>query len=232
MVPPNPVISAEFSCNTTCSNFDVGLNFTIKNNDYFNASSGLAFMVNLPTGLTVGTSTASTTCGGTITAVAGASALTFTGGSVAAGTECIVYIPISGITGGPYSISSANVTPGAGLDNGITVAQSVTVTASCAGQGPGKPLNLIVKQDGNMSWSAPLNTGSGPVVDYLIEYSTDGGTSWQTFNDGISNAAATYFNIVNPTMTYQFRITALNSFGPGCSALLSSSYNNLNNWSN
>ena len=34
VVPPNPVISAEFSCNTTCSNFDVGLNFTIKNNDY------------------------------------------------------------------------------------------------------------------------------------------------------------------------------------------------------
>jgi hypothetical protein len=227
VVMPNPVLRAEFDCNTTCTNFETYLNLTLVNNNYFSATSGIGFNVTLPTGLTVGALTNASTCGGTLTANAGATTFSLTGGNLSAGNNCVISIPISGVVG-TYSFTAAAVSVGTGLDNGITTPQSLSVTSTCAGQGPGKPGNVFVKTDGNISWVAPASIGSGPIVDYLIEYSTNGGTSWQTFNDGVSSDAKVYFGIVDPTMSYQFRISALNSFGAGCSAV-TPVYSNLSN---
>jgi len=66
-----------------------------------------------------------------------------------------------------------------------------------------------------LSWQAPANPGGTPVTDYIVEYSSDGGTSWTTFADAVSAATtATVTGLVNGT-SYVFRVTAQNAVGVG-----------------
>ena len=65
-----------------------------------------------------------------------------------------------------------------------------------------------------LSWSAPSFDGGAAVTDYVVQFSTDG-TSWSTFDDGVSAArAATVTGLVNG-VTHRFRVAAVNSVGTG-----------------
>lgn len=59
-----------------------------------------------------------------------------------------------------------------------------------------------------LAWSAPATLGDGgAIVDYEVEYSTDG-TSWTVFADGVSTmTSATVTGLTNGT-EYQFRLRA------------------------
>ena len=66
-----------------------------------------------------------------------------------------------------------------------------------------------------LTWSAPTQGGTGGVDDYLIEYSSNDGSSWTTFSDGVSTAtSATVTGLLNGT-TYSFRVSASNEAGTG-----------------
>lgn len=66
-----------------------------------------------------------------------------------------------------------------------------------------------------LSWTAPTQNGGAAVTDYLVEYSGNNGSTWSTFNDGVSTATtATVTGLSNGT-TYSFRVSALNSSGTG-----------------
>jgi hypothetical protein len=64
-------------------------------------------------------------------------------------------------------------------------------------------------------WSAPASNGGTPIIDYIIQYSSDSGLSWTTFNDGISiSTSATITGLTNGT-DYVFRVAAINNLGMG-----------------
>jgi len=67
-----------------------------------------------------------------------------------------------------------------------------------------------------VTWTAPAGTISqAPVTDYLVQYSSNSGSSWTTFSDGTSTAAsATVTGLTNGT-AYVFRAAAISDLGQG-----------------
>ncbi len=104
-------------------------------------------------------------------------------------------------------------------------AASVASSAVTPNQTPNSVSGLSVVGAGSstvtLSWSAVVSTPA--VTDYLIEYSTDGGATWVTFND--ANSAATTATVTGLTVgqNYSFRVTAINSIGQGSSSSATSS---------
>ena len=66
-----------------------------------------------------------------------------------------------------------------------------------------------------LSWSAPTVLSQTPITDYVVQYSSNSGTSWSTFNDGISTAtSATVTGLSNGT-PYLVRVAGINAVGSG-----------------
>ena len=83
---------------------------------------------------------------------------------------------------------------------------------------PPAPTSLAVSS-GNaqvtLSWSAPTVTAQAPITDYVVQFSSDSGSTWSTFADGTSTAtSATVTGLTNGT-AYVFRVAAVNSAGTG-----------------
>ena len=71
-----------------------------------------------------------------------------------------------------------------------------------------------------VSWVAPNNRGSA-ITDYIIEFSSNGGSTWTTFTDSVSTAtSATVTSLANGT-GYIFRISAVNGIGTGSASIAS-----------
>jgi len=68
-----------------------------------------------------------------------------------------------------------------------------------------------------VTWTAPLDTGGSPIIDYVVEYSTDAGTTWTTFEDAVSAQAS--FTFSSETLItggpYELRVSAVNVVGAG-----------------
>ena len=64
-----------------------------------------------------------------------------------------------------------------------------------------------------VSWTAP--TSVAPITDYVVQYSSNSGSSWTTFSDGTSTAtSATVTGLTNGT-SYIFRTAAVSGIGQG-----------------
>lgn len=96
-IEPPPTFSKIFVPNAISVGGTSTLTFSIDNSASAVAANSLAFTDNLPAGLAVAaTPSAATTCGGTVSAVAGAGSVTFSGGGAAAGASCTVSVDITG----------------------------------------------------------------------------------------------------------------------------------------
>jgi hypothetical protein len=83
---------------------------------------------------------------------------------------------------------------------------------------PGAPINLAATPgDGavNITWDPPSSSGSSSITDYLIRYSTNGGTTWTTFNDGVNAATGATVTALTNGTTYAFSVAAQNVAGTG-----------------
>ncbi|HZY77256.1 MAG TPA: fibronectin type III domain-containing protein [Jatrophihabitantaceae bacterium] len=98
---------------------------------------------------------------------------------------------------GPYSDPSAPITPAA-------VPGAPTAVTGTAG-------NAQVA----LTWTAPASDGGSPVTGYLVEDSTDGGTTWSDpIATGSTTTAFTVTGLTNGT-GYVLRVAAVNAAGSG-----------------
>ena len=76
----------------------------------------------------------------------------------------------------------------------------------------------------NVSWVAPGYNGGYVISDYVIQYSSNSGSSWTTFPHAAS--AATSIDVTGLTngTSYIFRVAAVNSIGTGQYSLSSTSF--------
>ena len=56
------------------------------------------------------------------------------------------------------------------------------------------------------------------MTDYKVEYSSNGGTTWTTFADGVSTATTATVTGLTDGTTYTFRVSAVNSVGTGATS--------------
>ncbi|HWG50105.1 MAG TPA: hypothetical protein VN669_10450 [Candidatus Acidoferrales bacterium] len=123
-----PAITKVFGATTIPLNGTTSLTFTIQNPNTGLALTGLAFTDNLPAGLVVApTPGLSNTCAGTATAAAGASSVTLSGGTLAAGASCTVAVTVQGVTAGVKNNSVQVTSTEAGTGN--TSNASLTVVS-------------------------------------------------------------------------------------------------------
>ena len=104
-------------------------------------------------------------------------------------------------TAGPGAASSAV---------GVTPVAPVTV--------PGSPSGLVATPgngQASIAFVAPANTGGAPITNY--EYSINNGTSWTARNPAATGSPLLIGGLTNGT-TYQVRLRAVNSAGPGAAS--------------
>ena len=84
---------------------------------------------------------------------------------------------------------------------------------------PAAPTNVTASAgnaQATVSWTAPSGVISqAPVTDYVVQYSSNSGSSWTTFSDGTATTTnATVTGLTNGT-AYTFRVAAVNGVGQG-----------------
>ncbi|MEM8960064.1 MAG: IPTL-CTERM sorting domain-containing protein [Acidobacteriota bacterium] len=115
-IEPPPTFAKLFNPDAIGAGLPSVLTFTIDNSASTLAASSLDFTDNLPAGVVVAMPpNASTDCsGGTITAVAGMGTISYTGGSVAAGSTCIVQVTVTTTMAGTFDNTSGDLTSSSG----------------------------------------------------------------------------------------------------------------------
>jgi len=84
---------------------------------------------------------------------------------------------------------------------------------------PAAPTNVTASAgnaNATITWTAPAGVISqAPVTDYVVQYSSNSGSTWTTFADGTStNTYAVVTGLTNGT-AYTFRVAAVNGAGTG-----------------
>ncbi|WP_269580828.1 choice-of-anchor D domain-containing protein [Roseibium sp. Sym1] len=124
-----PTFSQAFAPDTIVIGGTSTVTFTIDNTANASAATSLDFTDNLPAGVTVETpANASTTCtGGTLTAVSGSGVVSYTGGTVGAGSTCAVDVDVTASSDGAYVNTTGDLT--SSLGNSGTSADTLTVSS-------------------------------------------------------------------------------------------------------
>jgi mucin-19 len=158
------VLYKSFSPSTIGAGKTSTLAFTISNSSDMPYQSGLAFTDTLPIGLTLSGTPATPQCGGTVSYSvngAGASVISFTGGSIAANTaSCTINTTVTGNTDGLYTNSYAGNNIGNLSSNmiGTGVNASLQVSAPTVGV-VFAPSTINSNQTSTMMFT--INNGTG-----------------------------------------------------------------------
>lgn len=101
------------------------------------------------------------------------------------------------------------------LGNGAWTEGPFSVTPATLPSSPNSVSGIAGSGQVSLTWAAPISNGGSAVTDYVVQYSSNGGTTWTTFADGISTLPrATVTGLTNGT-SYVFRVAASNSVGTG-----------------
>jgi uncharacterized repeat protein (TIGR01451 family) len=192
-----PTLTKAFSATNIALNGSVTLTFTVTNNASGSvARSGLGFVDELPSGLTLGSATLGTnTCGMTLqsrptngsgvfgAATAGHPSIQLSGGSVAINSTCVTELTITGATSGAKVNGAANVTNIVGTLTNAVTNQTVNVYAPPT---LAKAFGSNFDTDGSTTLTFTLNNPAG----------NPGSLTGINFNDILPTApgAMTVFN--------------------------------------
>lgn len=140
----------------------------------------------------------------------------------------VVFESASVFTLGGYVITATSRQSSAGVTGQLTdLANNVLLANRANGTTvfninlqdvPGAPTGvtgLPLEEAVALTWIAPASTGSSPITDYVIQYTSDNGVTWTPFPHAASVATSiTVTGLVNGT-GYRFRVAAVNAVGQG-----------------
>jgi len=160
-----PAIAETFGAASIGLGTSTSLSFTINNPNASLAFTGVAFIDALPAGLVISTPNGLTgTCGtGTITATAGSSSVTLSGGTIAASGSCTFSVSVTGVTAGKQVDTTGNVSATNG-GTGNTATASVTVLAPDLTISKSHTGNFFQGQTGATYAVTVSNAGPGPTL--------------------------------------------------------------------
>ena len=107
-----------------------------------------------------------------------------------------------------FRVSTINAV---GTSSASTVLELTTV-----GNAPNAPTSLgftARPTQVTLSWNAATVTGGGPVRNYLVEYSTNGGTNWINVTKPVSTSRTLVIRNLTRSTAYLFRVYAVNDSG-------------------
>ena len=99
---------------------------------------------------------------------------------------------------------------------GLFTEKQFTITVTNVNETPGTPTGVTVVAGGgqvSLSWTAPRFAGDTAITDYVVKYSSNGGSTWTTFRDPVSTAtSSTVTGLTNGT-SYVIKVIAKNAVG-------------------
>jgi len=133
-------------------------------------------------------------------------------------------ISVSGLSQATSYTFTVTATNSYGTSNESSASNSIT-TASV----PGAPTSVTAVDQGidgyaTVSWLAPASNGGSAITDYIVQYSSDSGSSWTTFSDGTSTDTSATVSGLITGIAYIFRIAAVNLVGTGSYSTASASF--------
>ena len=139
-------------------------------------------------------------------------------------------ISVPGLTANTAYTFTVTATNSYGISNASSASNSVT-TANV----PGAPTSVTAADTGIdgealIAWTAPGSNGGSAITDYVIEYSSNGGSSYTTFLDGTSTATSATVTGLTIDTTYIFRVKAVNAIGTGTASTATSNYIPITHW--
>jgi hypothetical protein len=231
VVPAPPRITAEYTPRIIPKITESAMYFYLRNFDASEVKENLGFIFTLPTGevtktqLLVGDVKNADLCNGTLEVSNDRKTITYTFAKVNPDFTCVIGIPV---VGPPdyYPFDRSNAQVSVRLPNGRTTDElrnniepdTLVILDNEDCVAPGKPVGVTVS--GNViSWNPPISNGGCPILDYVVEISTDGGATWETLTDSVSAETKFAWLEAGLGVDYWIRVSAVNSAGQGLPSL-------------
>ena len=99
---------------------------------------------------------------------------------------------------------------------GSSAYSNPTLSVATSGAITSAPLNLIATTGNGqvqLAWTVPATIGNSAITDYLVEISSNAGSSWTVVNDGVSTSVSYTVGGLSNGQSYQFRVAAINAIG-------------------
>lgn len=135
-------------------------------------------------------------------------------------TGASIYINGSGsaavtLTGGTFNNKGFFLSGHSGT---VTTVDNFAVNGTSAASEPDAPTSLTATPASTqmaLSWTAPAANGAA-ITDYIIQYKlASEPTTWTTFSDGTSTSTSALVTGLTNDLSYNFRVSAVNSVGTG-----------------
>ena len=97
-----------------------------------------------------------------------------------------------------------------------TSTASTVLNLTTIGSAPNAPTTLSVQARATqvtLSWAAATVTGGGPIRNYTVEYSRNGGSSWINVTKPVSTSTSLAIRNLTRSTAYLFRVYAVNDSG-------------------
>jgi hypothetical protein len=120
---------------------------------------------------------------------------------------------VTGLTNGRAYVFRVAASNGAGV--GTYSSRSSVVTPRTV---PGAPRSLsgrAGRRSVSLTWAAPSSNGGAAITDYVVQFSSNNGSTWRTFSDGVRSSTGATVTGLTAGTSYVFRVAAKNAAGTG-----------------